>query len=70
MPMQIDPFTVPADEKAARLLRVNEAALQAGADYCSSTLHLARERNFLQAAGEATSRRHGCDAIHSSRSPP
>ena len=38
MPMRIDPFTIPADEKASRLLAINDAALQAGADYCSSTL--------------------------------
>jgi TldD protein len=47
MPMRIDPFTIPADEKALRLLAVNEAALQAGADYCSSTLQLVCERKVF-----------------------
>jgi TldD protein len=47
MPMRIDPFTIPADEKALRLLAINEAALQAGADYCSSTLQLVCERKVF-----------------------
>jgi TldD protein len=47
MPLKIDPFTVPADEKASKVLAVNEAALEVGADYCSSTLHLAREEKFF-----------------------
>jgi TldD protein len=47
MPMRIDPFTIPADEKALRLLAINEAALQAGADYCSSALQLLCERKVF-----------------------
>jgi TldD protein len=47
MPMRIDPFTIPADEKASRLLAINEAALRAGADYCSSTLRIAREEKLF-----------------------
>ena len=47
MPMRIDPFTIPADEKASRLLAINESALREGADYCSSTFQLAREKKFF-----------------------
>jgi TldD protein len=47
MPMRIDPFTIPADEKASRLLAINDAALQVGADYCSSTLQLVCERKVF-----------------------
>lgn len=47
MPMRIDPFTIPADEKASRLLAINELALREGADYCSSTFQLAREKKFF-----------------------
>jgi len=47
MPMRIDPFTIPADEKASRLLAINDAALQEGADYCSSTLQLVCERKVF-----------------------
>ncbi len=46
-PVDIDPFTIGADEKAARLLAINEAALKAGADYCHSSINYAREYKFF-----------------------
>src|ERR1700687_4439224 len=36
MPMKVDPFTISMQEKAAKLLAINEVALKAGADYCTS----------------------------------
>lgn len=47
MPMQIDPFSIPADEKAAKLLAINAAAMRSGADYCAAFLHLAREQRLF-----------------------
>jgi TldD protein len=43
MPMKADPFLVPADEKIARMLAINEAALKAGADYATIAFAFVRE---------------------------
>ena len=47
MPMLVDPFGVSIDEKAAQLLAVNDAALKAGASYCSASLYILREEKFF-----------------------
>jgi TldD protein len=47
MPVRVDPFAAPVEEKAARLLNINAAALKAGADYCSSMLWAAREEKLF-----------------------
>src|SRR5499426_3757022 len=47
MPMQVDPFTIPAHDKAAKLLAINEAAVKAGADYCTSLLGFVREEKLF-----------------------
>jgi TldD protein len=47
MPMLIDPFTVSTHEKAAKLIAINEAALQAGADYCTSSMTFVREEKLF-----------------------
>lgn len=47
MPMKSDPFLVPADEKIARLLAINEAALKAGADYATAAFAFVREEKFF-----------------------
>jgi TldD protein len=47
MPMQSDPFLVPADEKIARLLAINEAALKAGANYATASFGFVREEKFF-----------------------
>jgi TldD protein len=52
MPMKVDPFTVSADQKAARLLAANAAALKAGADYCTSFMSFVREeKTFASSRG-------------------
>ena len=43
MPMTTDPFTVPAQVKADKLLAINAAALKAGANFCSASLSFVRE---------------------------
>jgi TldD protein len=47
MPMQVDPFTIPAHDKAAKLLAINEAAVKAGADYCTSLIGFVREEKLF-----------------------
>src|SRR5271157_1861650 len=47
MPVKVDPFAVPVEEKAAKLLGINAAALKAGADYCSSMLWAVREEKLF-----------------------
>ena len=47
MPVKVDPFAVPVEEKAAKLLNINAAALKAGADYCSSMLWAVREEKLF-----------------------
>ena len=46
-PMQIDPFTISTHEKAAKLIAINEAALKAGADYCTSLMGFLREEKLF-----------------------
>jgi TldD protein len=47
MPMETDPFLVPKDEKIAKLLAINEAALKAGANYATASFGFVREEKFL-----------------------
>ena len=47
MPMKIDPFTVPTDEKANQLLAINAAALKAGANYATAAFAFVREEKFF-----------------------
>jgi TldD protein len=47
MPMQVDPFTISTHDKAAKLLAVNEIALTAGADYCTSLMGFVREEKLF-----------------------
>ena len=52
MPMKADPFLVPADEKIARMLAINEAALKAGADYATLAFAFVREEKcFASSTG-------------------
>lgn len=46
-PVKVDPFTVPIEEKAGRLLEINRIALKAGASFCTSSLDQIRERKWL-----------------------
>ncbi len=47
MPMKIDPFTIPLEEKVEHLLGINRSALGAGANFCSSYIRAVRERKWL-----------------------
>ncbi len=47
MPMTIDPFLVPVDEKINELLAINEAALKAGANYSTASFAFVREEKFF-----------------------
>jgi TldD protein len=47
MPMKTDPFTVPLDQKTSKLLAINEAAMKAGANFCSSSMSFVREEKFF-----------------------
>ncbi len=47
MPVKVDPFAVPVEDKAAKLLAINAAALKAGADYCNSMLWTVREEKLF-----------------------
>ncbi|HML14950.1 MAG TPA: TldD/PmbA family protein [Xanthobacteraceae bacterium] len=47
MPMQRDPFAVSASDKAAKLVAINEAALKAGADYCTAFFSFVREETLF-----------------------
>ncbi|PWB79834.1 MAG: TldD/PmbA family protein [Methylocystaceae bacterium] len=52
MPMGVDPFAVDAPAKVERLLAINAAALDAGADYCVSSFSFAmEERLFADSRG-------------------
>lgn len=52
MPMRVDPFGAPADAKADFLLGATASARDAGADFCSASLSMAREeRLFANMAG-------------------
>jgi len=46
-PIRIDPFSIPTDVKAAKLLAINEAALAAGANYCTSLMRFDREEKLF-----------------------
>ncbi|MGO8780392.1 MAG: TldD/PmbA family protein [Rhodomicrobium sp.] len=50
MPVAKDPFAVPVEEKAAKLLGINAAALKAGADFCSSGLWMVREEKLFMSS--------------------
>jgi TldD protein len=47
MPLGRDPFAVPASDKAAKLIAINEAALKAGGDYCMAFFSSAREETLF-----------------------
>ena len=47
MPVTVDPFTIPLEEKVERLLAINRAALAKGASYCNSHVSAVRERKWL-----------------------
>ncbi len=47
VPVAVDPFAVPVEEKAAKLLAINAAALKNGADYCSAVLQIVREEKLF-----------------------
>ena len=47
LPIAIDPFTVPLEEKVERLLGINRAAMEKGASYCNSHVSVVRERKWL-----------------------
>ena len=52
MPMKADPFLVPTDDKIARMLAINEAALKAGADYATIAFAFVREEKcFASSTG-------------------
>jgi len=53
-PVRTDPFSIATDVKAAKLLAINEAALAAGASYCSSLMRFDREEKlFASSRGSA-----------------
>lgn len=47
LPVEIDPFTVPVEEKADRILEITRIAMDKGADYCNASVHQVRERKWL-----------------------
>jgi len=47
MPVKVDPFTIPLEEKVERLLGINRSALGKGASYCNSQVSAVRERKWL-----------------------
>ena len=47
MPMKTDPFTVSLDKKTSKLLGINDAAMKAGANFCSSSMSFVREEKFF-----------------------
>lgn len=46
-PHEIDPFSVPIDEKIAFLLDINAAALAAGADFANSAINFQRQERYF-----------------------
>src|SRR5262249_55065973 len=46
-PVRTDPFSIATDVKAAKLLAINEAALTAGANYCTSFMRFVREEKLF-----------------------
>src|SRR4051812_24437691 len=52
MPMKLNPFAVPIEEKVSRLLAVNEAARKAGASFCNSGMSFVHEeKHFASSYG-------------------
>ena len=47
MPMNTDPFKISLDQKTAKLLAINDAAMKAGANFCSSMMAFVREEKFF-----------------------
>ncbi len=47
MPMKADPFLVPTDEKIAKMMAINQAALKAGANYATISFAFVREEKFF-----------------------
>jgi len=47
MPMKTDPFKISLDQKTAKLLAINDAAMKAGASFCSSMMAFVREEKFF-----------------------
>ncbi len=47
MPMKSDPFQVPTDDKIAKMLAINDAALKAGANYATIAFAFVREEKFF-----------------------
>jgi TldD protein len=47
MPVAVDPFTIPLEEKVERLLGINRAAIGRGASYCNAHVSAVRERKWL-----------------------
>jgi TldD protein len=47
MPLGRDPFAIAASDKAEKLIAINEAALKAGADYCTAFFWFAREEKLF-----------------------
>ena len=47
MPMKTDPFMVSLDQKTSKLLAINDAAVKAGANFCSSNMSFVREEKFF-----------------------
>lgn len=47
LPVEVDPFSIPIEEKVEALLGINRAALAKGANYCHSHVAAVRERKWL-----------------------
>ena len=47
LPVDVDPFTVPIEEKAGRLLEINRIAMDKGANFCNASLRQVRETKWL-----------------------
>jgi TldD protein len=47
MPVEEDPFDVPVEVKAARLLEINRLSLAKGANFCNASVVQVRERKWL-----------------------
>ena len=57
MPMKADPFLVPTDEKIAKMMAINDAALKAGASYATISFAFVREEKFFASSVGSRSRR-------------
>ena len=47
MPMKVDPFSVPIEEKLSTLLAINAAARKGGANFCSSSMSFVKEEKYF-----------------------